>query len=89
MAESLFMMAQCRNSFCRWHGAAYERKDDLYCPQCRGLTRIWSTDLERHYTIDRAERTLAKARVQRAIDEHDARFDALNDARMAMHAAEA
>jgi hypothetical protein len=54
-----------------------------------GLTRIWSTDLERHYTIDRAERTLAKARVQRAIDEHDARFDALNDARMAMHAAEA
>jgi mannose/cellobiose epimerase-like protein (N-acyl-D-glucosamine 2-epimerase family) len=45
--------------------------------------------LERHYTIDTAERKLAKARAQRAIDEHDARFDALNDARMAMHAAEA
>ena len=89
MAESRFMMAECRSSFCGWHGAAHERRDDFYCPQCRGLTRSWSTDLERHYTIDAAERILAKARAQRAIDEHDARFDALNAARMAMHAAEA
>ena len=89
MAESRFMMAECRSSFCGWHGAAHERRDDFYCPQCRGLTRSWSTDLERHYTIDTAERKLAKARAQRAIDQHDERFDALNTARMAMHAAEA
>jgi hypothetical protein len=56
---SLFVMAQCIRP-CGWIGPGYERKargdasEGFFCPECRGPTKSWISDLDREQqAIDR------------------------------------